>query len=231
MFSIYKITNKINGKLYIGYSCRPNNRWYDHKKYALSGRKGILNDAIRKYQSNNFNFEIIYQSLDKIHTHKIMEDYFIEEYKSRAPNGYNNAPGGQGGALFLGFKHTMETKEKISKARMGTFASKETKEKISFSLSGKLNPMYGKRHSEVTKQKIRDKALGRPSKQKGKVFPSNINNPTAKKYLIQLPDGSQVIIKNLSHFCRENNLTSTEMNKTFTGKARQHKGYRVIERL
>jgi hypothetical protein len=160
-----------------------------------------------------------------------MEDYFIEEYKSRAPNGYNNAPGGQGGALFLGFKHTKKTREKISKARMGTFASKETKEKISFSLSGKLNPMYGKKHCEVTKQKIRDKALGRPSKQKGKVFPSNINNPTAKKYLIQLPDKSQVIIKNLSHFCRENNLTSTEMNRTFTGKARQHKGYRVIERL
>lgn len=79
MYSIYKITNKINGKLYIGYSKRPSARWYDHKKYACKNKKGVLYDAMRKYGIENFVFDIIYQSVDGCHTKNVMENYFITE--------------------------------------------------------------------------------------------------------------------------------------------------------
>jgi group I intron endonuclease len=231
MYSIYRIANKINGKYYIGYSVRPYARWMDHKNNARNNKKGVLYDSIRKYSVNNFDFEVIYQSKDKIHTHSVMEDYFIVLYQTQVPYGYNNASGGQGGSLRTGMKHSSETKEKISKARAGSKQSKETKEKISSSMSGKLNPMYGKKHSEETKQKIRDKALQRTYNPKCRDYHKGINNPTSKKYCIQTPDNTRLIIKNLAQFCRENDLSPTEMTKTVTGKARQHKGYRIIERL
>jgi group I intron endonuclease len=228
MYSIYKITNKVNNRLYIGYSKRPAARWYDHKLYAANNRKGVLYDAMRKHGVENFVFEIIYQSLDMNHTKNIMEDFFITEYNSRTPNGYNNAPGGQGGALNIGFKHSENTKKKISIARKGKKMSDQTKQKISLKLSGCNNYMYGKHHTDQTKKILSEKAKTRTYDPTCRSYIKGPNNPTSKTYVVKIPGGDHKQVVNLKYFCCYNNLNESEMRKTLRGKAKQHKGYCVV---
>lgn len=95
IYSIYTFTNSITGKKYVGYTCDIKTRLKSHKSSLNKGVKTKLYDAIRSYGWNNFNFDVIYQSTDSIHTLKVMENYFINEYNSYN-NGYNMTLGGDG---------------------------------------------------------------------------------------------------------------------------------------
>lgn len=93
-----------------------------------------------KYGKENFQWEIIYQSLNKEHCLNEMETYFIKEYNSLIPKGYNMSEGGEGNKIF-GWKHSIETKEKIRKGLMGN--------KNCVGRSGEKHPMYGKSHPNM----------------------------------------------------------------------------------
>lgn len=95
IYSIYKVTNKVNGKIYIGFDSNWPVRKYQHKSRAKKNSSYRLHMAIRKYGWENFDWEVIYQSYDCLHTLKIMEPYFITEYNSFA-RGYNMTTGGDG---------------------------------------------------------------------------------------------------------------------------------------
>jgi group I intron endonuclease len=98
IYSIYKITNTTNNKSYIGYTYNVAKRIQEHKLRASKPNNYPLYNAIRKHKWNNFKVEIIYQSLDKLHTLNIMEPFFIKEYNTffDMPNswGYNLTSGG-----------------------------------------------------------------------------------------------------------------------------------------
>lgn len=91
MIGIYKITNKINGKCYIGQSVNITHRWAQHRDNS-SKRKEALYLAMQKYGLDNFTFEVIeecsYEELDE------KECYYIDYYNSYK-NGYNMTLGGQ----------------------------------------------------------------------------------------------------------------------------------------
>ena len=87
------------------------------------------------------------------------EQYYIKLFKTLWPNGYNLTEGGDG------VLPSEETRRKMSNSHKGKIPpnkgkpmSEETKKKLSESkkglLSGEKNPMFGKHHSEETKQKI-----------------------------------------------------------------------------
>lgn len=63
-FIIYKITNKINGKIYVGKTCDYNNRMYLHNKYPVS----VISKAIQKYGKENFLFDCKMRYRGKIYT-------------------------------------------------------------------------------------------------------------------------------------------------------------------
>jgi len=112
VYSIYKATNVINNKVYIGFdSCWPN-RIQQHK-YNSTKRPQKFYCAIRKYGWDNFTWELIYQSYDLDHTLNEMENFFILEYDS-LNNGYNTTLGGT--APMLGLKIPTETRIKMSMA-------------------------------------------------------------------------------------------------------------------
>ena len=92
---IYKITNLINHKCYIGYTKRHIiDRFIEHINYIQKGTKGtILHQAIVKYGWENFKFEVIETSDDAIYLCETREDYWINYYKSRE-YGYNLVKGG-----------------------------------------------------------------------------------------------------------------------------------------
>lgn len=100
MQGIYKITNLVNNKCYIGKTNNIERRWQDHKRLALTeGHKEynkVLYQAMRKYGLENFIFEII-ENLDDYSISGEREQYWIKYYDSYY-NGYNESFGGDGGS-------------------------------------------------------------------------------------------------------------------------------------
>jgi group I intron endonuclease len=133
IYSIYKVVNKVNGKIYIGFTSNFNGRKKSHKKSIKNPKyTSIFHNSLRKYGWDSFEWEILYQSKDKEHTMKIMEPFFIEQYNSYN-SGYNMTIGGEGN---LGFSHDEKTKEIIGSRTRGKSLPTEHKQKISKSHFG-----------------------------------------------------------------------------------------------
>ena len=97
MVGIYKITNLINGKVYIGQSINIEKRIKEHfykaKCFGETSYNSALHQAIRKYGEENFSWEILEEcSIDEIDD---KERFYIEQYNSITPDGYNISEGGQ----------------------------------------------------------------------------------------------------------------------------------------
>lgn len=112
---IYKITNRVSGKIYIGKTEQHNveSRWKRHK-YMFGKTKGgcpALRDAVKKYGIDSFTFEILIICFDEDCDR--WEKEYIKKYNCIVPNGYNILEGGQGGAGFRGKTHCAETVERI----------------------------------------------------------------------------------------------------------------------
>lgn len=92
---IYKITNNINNKIYIGLTTVSlEERWKNHKTQARIDNQKPLYRAIRKYGIENFSIEHI----DTAHSMEELgekERYYISLYNSQVPNGYNITAGGE----------------------------------------------------------------------------------------------------------------------------------------
>lgn len=82
MIGIYKITNKLNGKSYIGQSIHCGKRFDEHNK-----GKQLIDEVIQIEGAENFNFEIL-KEVDKKYL-SYWEDYYIMKYNTMFPKGYN----------------------------------------------------------------------------------------------------------------------------------------------
>ena len=83
---IYKITNTITGKSYIGHSKDILRRWAQHR-FDAKTKELPLYRAIRKYGIENFDFSILEEC--KIKDLSVREDYYVNKFNSYIPNGYN----------------------------------------------------------------------------------------------------------------------------------------------
>ena len=87
--AIYKITNLINNKIYIGQSNDPMRRWNEHCR-GKEKKVSLIDKAIQKYGKEKFSFEVLgwFEDFDD------KEIYYIQYFQSRVPNGYNISKGG-----------------------------------------------------------------------------------------------------------------------------------------
>lgn len=92
MCGIYKIINKINNKIYIGQSINIELRW---KRHLTLKDNMPIHLAIQKYGQQNFILEII--EICPQEELNAKEIYWINQYNSKVPNGYNISDGGKGG--------------------------------------------------------------------------------------------------------------------------------------
>lgn len=96
MIGIYKITNLINNKMYIGQSTDIKARWIAEKTRAFNcssnSYNAPLSRAFRKYGIENFSFEV----LDNCKQEELNEKeiYYIYFYNTLVPFGYNVSNGG-----------------------------------------------------------------------------------------------------------------------------------------
>lgn len=122
MYTIYKITNLINNKVYVGQTSHSiYGRFNGHIENAERGKQFHLSKAIRKYGKENFKIEALeYVKLKRVANDR--EIYWIENYNANNRlKGYNMTIGGEGGNTFAA-KTADEMKaigEKISTAIKG----------------------------------------------------------------------------------------------------------------
>jgi len=131
---IYKATNKVNGRLYIGQtSCTLDERIQKHISQAKAGGGFIFAKALRKYGSESFEWEILSEHPDQ-EALDAAEIEAIEWFNAIGPKGYNIREGGSRGP------HTAETLKQISEKLKGKPLSEEHKQKISAALKGRKRP-------------------------------------------------------------------------------------------
>jgi group I intron endonuclease len=209
---IYKITNLVNGKFYVGQDVNDDENYY--------GSGVMILNAIKKYGKNNFKKETL-ERCSNINELDNREIFWIKELNATNRDiGYNICEGGHFYRTMRGKNHPMfgkhhseETKKIIKEKRKLQKMSNEQKQKLREKWSGdenpgknktqetieklkkaaiKLNrkgenhPSYGKKHKEETKKhwsEIR----------KGKNF--GITNPDATRYFIEDPDGKELVFE------------------------------------
>lgn len=207
MYKIYLIANNENKKQYVGIT-----KFSLEERFSQHIKRGfILTEAIQKYGHQKFSIKLI-EEVESAERAYELEQYYIKQYDTKVPNGYNLTDGGdgifgweaseeyrqecservkqlhkekkvgmygknhseetkkkmsvsaKGNKNCLGRKLSEESKQKIREKHLRKVVSEETKKKISenhHDISGKNNPMFGKKHSPETIEKIRQKALMR----------------------------------------------------------------------
>lgn len=146
MTGIYKITNLLDNKVYIGQALNIDKRWKEHQA-ALKHNKHQnkhLQNAWNKYGEENFKFEVIEECIKYLLNEEGIK--YVKYYNANNVYfGYNQTIGGES---TFGYKHTDKTKAKLSSINKKRLANPEN------------HPLYGKHHTEETKEKIRQDHLG-----------------------------------------------------------------------
>lgn len=199
-YAIYSIQCSINKKMYIGSSSTIRRRLNQHKYRLKNNIPSIikLQDDYNKYGVENFIITILENEKTINKTNIIdKENYYINLFKS------NNIKYGYNSSTVSkngGCVHSKQTKEKIRQSAIGRKNSESTRLKISKSNKGK-SPA---KHTIAAAIKSRIKTV------------TFIN-----------PEGQNVVIENISKFCRENNLNQPCMSDVANGIRNHHKNWRI----
>ena len=179
---IYKLTNLINGKVYIGQTTDLQSRFRRYR-YVQCKQQIKIYLALKKYGHENFSFEVFDIATD-YDTLNFLEECYISCFDSMN-NGYNSLPGGTDRKIITdetrikmslskkGKPLSQLTRQKMSLSHKGCKFSEEHKNKISLKLKdrkGSRNPMFGNQHSKETKRKISEQQKLRHQRQKLLLF-------------------------------------------------------------
>ncbi len=200
MFEVYKITNIVNNKVYIGITNQGHSVRYRHHIYeANSGSTFKVHRAFAKYGEENMKIEVLDNCIcDK--SAKLAEISYIKEYNSMNDSfGYNMTTGGDG---TFGRKHSEETKAKIREKAIGRKATEETKSR-----------MRKARENFVAKQHV--------------INNLQIYNQAKRKTILRYSKEGELIEKYLgiTDLCKKYGYDRTMINKALSGKYKYAYGF------
>jgi group I intron endonuclease len=144
---IYKITNTVNGKFYIGSSVDVQARFHKHKSGLRRGvhPNPILQRAWNRYGEDKFTFEILEECPEKNQgVCLIREQYYLDLLKPYLEVGYNIVKQATGGDVFTFNPNKEAIREKIRILNLGD-----------------KNGMFGKTHSKESIERLKFAAKGR----------------------------------------------------------------------
>lgn len=150
MIGIYKITNKINGKTYVGQSIDIKRRFNEHR-YISSESNESLKLAYKKYGRENFEFEVIEECSEEMLNER--EIYYIKILKPK----YNRTAGGTG---CLNHRVDKKTRMILSQKAKQQWKNMSEEEK-QYRIKHNLKTPIGHYVSEETKEKLRQCNLGK----------------------------------------------------------------------
>lgn len=159
--SIYKITNSINNKCYIGQTKDINRRFKEHKSMIdrSDGTARVLYQAMKKYGIENFTFEVIEENIEN---YDEREQYWIAYYNSYK-NGYNMTQGGAAPPILKGdvnpntTHNKLQVNEVIKLLRETNLSSKEIGKKTNYDPTAIIRINIGEMwYDETIKYPIRE---------------------------------------------------------------------------
>ena len=130
-YLIYKHTNKINGKSYIGLTKQQANKRWNYGNGYTKSNQPVFAAAIKKYGWENFEHSILEDNIESLEKANEKEKYWVSYYHTYIHdplcNGYNMTTGGDGQP---GRVMTDETKEKIRAIRQQKLIEKFPKDLV-----------------------------------------------------------------------------------------------------
>lgn len=222
LYYVYKITNKLNGKFYIGKHIQSEKESFD--LYYGSGK--LIKSAISKYGKENFKKEIL-EICNKDNLSE-REKYWIDALKALT-FGYNLSFGGEGGNSTIGTKVYTNGVDRLylknfDKAPKGFYLGTPK-----YSITQRINMSIGcrgknKNHIPWNKGKDVNNDSVRKNAENARqtILKTGIlkgeNNPRAKTFLFISPKGEKFeVTGNLRNFCKEHNI-SMNLVKKFLNK-------------
>jgi group I intron endonuclease len=193
---IYCYTNKITGKKYIGQTVHPRSRKSCHLHEAIKrNSRYYFHRSIRKHGWENFEYEIL-EETDNLGER---ETFYIKEYNTLWPHGYNE--------ILMHNVMPEETKKKISETK-----KRQWKEMSAEEQSAKIEQM-------------RQANLGRPQTEKQK---SRAREANQSQWNITHPDGRTKVITNLRKFCHDQGLGNNGQSNLTRGSYKGYKAQKLI---
>lgn len=219
---IYKATNKINGKSYIGKTINFQSRKKQHIHCAINkNSKSYFYNAIRKYGKENFIWSFLYKGNCSNYLLSQKEIYFIDLYGTFGKYGYNMSDGRDIIGKHPNKKEIIKKRIKnMSKINLETGLTKfqEVGLKSIKTMKEKINLETGLTKAQeraINQQKNmyklnRYNEIGRKnSKILKKKFKDKTKHPRAKKYLLIAPNGQLIgAFGNFKDVCKKYNLSS-----------------------
>lgn len=201
---IYKITNNIDGKIYIGATTRTiEERMKEHYRKHIT----CIDKAIYEQGKDNFIVEVVEECSSKEDL-MLRENYWVKYYKCIIPNGYNMC---EGGGKTIGFKHREESKKRMS-------ASQKIAQK------GSNNSFYGKTHSDEQKAKWSRERKGRKMNDEWIAHIREANKKNRKK-VINLDTGE--IYESCVMAGEKLNVAATNVSRACKSETGKCRGYRL----
>jgi hypothetical protein len=151
--TIYKATNILNGRPYIGFDSSWPNRQKEHLRQAFQPKSSsystAFHKAIRESKPESFVWEVLYTSDDLEHTLNVMESRFIQEHNSHHlyGHGYNMTLGGNGSVI-----HSLIEIEKMCEAQKRRYTDPEQRRLTGEAIKKSYTPELIKKRSQGTKK-------------------------------------------------------------------------------
>ena len=220
---IYKITNKINNKLYIGLTTMSlKDRWSCHKSESRANNSTILYKSMRKYGEDNFIIEQIDIANNQLELEE-KEIHWIDYYKSLSPNGYNLTHGG-----IVSTKQSDSTKLKKSNSQKKRYKNPIEKEKVlkgfkEFWLNASQEQLKDRSYKIKTSWTL-ERREKMSNVHKGHTYN---NGNTYKRFsiiVINQSTGEQFTFDSCTEACKVLNLTGSAVSRCLKDY-KSHKGY------
>lgn len=216
---IYQIKNMINGHSYIGKTTKTiQSRFLKHCESSKRSNV-VFAKAIQKYGKDKFQISLL-EECSSLELLNEREKYWIKQLNPE----YNMTPGGDGGdtsssPLYIQYMKNVRPVQ----------------------ISGNNNPFFGRTHSEETKKKISLANKGRKCSEeqkelyrklfKGRI-PKNLdqlienNKKRAKTYYLIDKNGNELVVHNMSEFCKIHGYDQRNMSSMYIGKYKTSRGYK-----
>ena len=250
---IYKITNSVNGKIYIGQDSNNSSkhtRWKYHKyNYINENLKTHLYNSMRKYGIENFEYSIIVDYSDELNRlsyfHREILNYeeikYIEEYNSYNC-GYNMTLGGNNSTILSYDRFDIEISNKLKNIAKGTALKnnkirwcEENKEKSLKSLkwhtessnkkrSKTLGIMWNNMDHEIKVERFKKMSMTIKSQSIDKKLKRVSNfKQPIYEYTFISPSNNITVTTDIITFCKNNNLSPSAMRAICRGLYSHHK--------
>lgn len=199
---IYKISNIIDDRVYVGSTINLNKRWNEHKRDLIRNKhfNNRLQNFVNKYGINSLKFEVIEEISNDILL--IREQYYIDKTKNKF-NIANNSS-----APMMGKSHSIEAIRKIA-----------------IHSKGSNNPMYGKKRPQWLINMLTKNSLNRTKSKEEKI--KRLIVLSNRKEIIIFNNNEKHICFSISHAAKIINISQQSISKALNNNYKS-KGWTII---